>query len=127
MNKHNNLPVAEFEVMQIIWDNPVPISTVLVHSLAKPEKKWKLQSVMTLLTRLEKRGFLSSEKRGRERFYIPLVTQEDYLNRETSLFIKRYHKNSLTRLMGALFAGGKPKGEDLSEIEAWLKAQQPED
>jgi len=116
------LPDAEFDVMQVIWGADVPISSVQVHSLSVAEKKWKPQTVMTLLTRLTKRGFLSSEKRGKERYYWPLVTHEEYLQRETGLFVQRFHKNSLSGLMSALFAG-RPKDADLAEIEAWMKGQ----
>jgi len=125
MSDYNCLPDAEFDVMQIIWGQPVPISSVRIFTLAAPEKMWKPQTVLTLLTRLEKRGFLSSEKKGKERYYTPLVTRDEYLNMETGLFVKRFHKNSLTGLMSALFAGAKPKEKDLSEIEKWLEAQKP--
>jgi predicted transcriptional regulator len=78
--------------------------------------------VLTLLTRLAGRGFLASEKRGKERFYTPLVSRDEYLQRETGAFVKRFHKNSLTGLMSALF-GGKPRNEDLTEIEQWMREQ----
>ena len=123
MSEHVNLPDAEFDVMELIWGAEVPISSVQVFSLAKPEKGWKPQTVLTLLTRLEKRGFLSSEKRGKERFYLPLVERDAYLRRETGLFVERFHKKSLTGLMSAFFGGRGPKAEELDEIEAWMKEQ----
>ena len=127
MKTHIVLPDAEFDVMEVIWGNDVPISSVQVSSLAAPEKKWKPQTVLTLLKRLEGRGFLSSEKRGKERYYMPLVTREAYLKQETGLFVQRFHKNSLTGLMNALFGGGKPNAEDLSEIEKWLDEARDEE
>jgi len=118
------LPDAEFDVMKIVWRAAEPISTVQVFNQSLAEKNWKLQTVMTLLMRLEKKGFVSSERRGRERFYWPLVARDDYLNRETGLFVKRFHSNSISGLMGALFGGKKPGAKELSEIEAWLKEQE---
>ena len=126
MAQFTNLPDAEFDVMQIIWGQPTPISSVQIFTLANPEKKWKPQTVLTLLTRLVARGFLHSEKQGKERYYTPLVTREEYLNRETGMFVKRFHKNSLVGLMNALFSGKKPKEEDLDEIEKWLEATRKE-
>jgi len=116
------LPDAEFDVMRVIWAADTPISSVQVHNLSVTEKKWKPQTVLTLLTRLTKRGFLSSEKRGKERYYWPLVTHKEYLQHETGQFVQRFHKNSLSGLMSALFAG-RPKDTDLAEIEAWMKEQ----
>jgi predicted transcriptional regulator len=126
MHEYANLPDAEFDVMQIVWGQPSPISSVQIYGFSVAEKKWKPQTVLTLLTRLEKRGFLSSEKKGKERYYTPLITRDDYLNRETGLFVKRFHKNSLTGLMSALFGGRNPKEEDLNEIEGWLRERQKE-
>jgi len=120
MDKHTALPDAEFDVMQIVWGQPTPISSVQIFNLAAPHKSWKPQTVLTLLTRLVSRGFLSSEKKGKERYYAPLITREEYLNQETGMFVQRFHKNSLTGLMSALFAGKKPRKEDISEIETWL-------
>jgi len=120
MVKLDGLPDAEFDVMQIIWGQPTPISSVQIFNLAMPEKQWKPQTVLTLLTRLINRGFLSSEKKGKERYYTPLVSREEYLSMETGVFMRRFHKSSLTGLMNALFAGKKPRKEDISEIEQWL-------
>ena len=116
------LPDAEFDVMQVVWNYEGAVSSVRVHGLL--DKGWKPQTVLTLLKRLEKRGFLASEKRGKERFYLPLVSQADYLRRETGQFVRRFHGNSLTGLMSALF-GGRPRGDDLAEIEAWMQEQNP--
>jgi predicted transcriptional regulator len=126
MEPNTFLPDAEFDVMEIIWAQPSPISSVQIFTLAAPDKKWKPQTVLTLLTRLVKRGFLSSEKRGKERFYTPLVGREAYLNMETGVFVQRFHKNSLTGLMNALYGGKKPKVEELNEIEQWLGAVRDE-
>jgi len=121
MTHQPRLPDAEFDIMQIIWSQPPPISSVQVAALVAPEKKWKPQTVLTLLTRLTRRGFLSSEKQGKERIYTPLMSQEEYLNRETGQFVRRFHKNSLTGLMNALYADKKPKEEELEALEAWLR------
>lgn len=121
MSEYIRLPDAEFEIMQIIWSQPAPISSVQVAALAAPQKNWKHQTVLTLLTRLTQREFLSSDKHGKERFYIPLITQEDYLSMETGLFMKKFHKNSITGLMSALYSGKEPNEEELSELEQWLK------
>ena len=117
------LPDAEFDVMQVVWGAELPISSVQVYSASAEQKGWKPQTVLTLLTRLEKKGFVRSEKRGKERYYWPLVSREQYLQQETGQFIERYHGNSVKGLMAALFGGKKPKASDLNELEAWLAEQ----
>ena len=123
MKIYPHLPDSELIVMQIIWAQPVPISKTQVAAFAEPLKGWKHQTVYTLLKRLTEKGFLFSEKIGKERYYSFLVSQQAYLNQETGRFLKTVHKSSLIGLMNALFADNKPNAEDLSELEQWLKEQ----
>ena len=119
--KYTQLPETEFAVMQIVWEHDSPISSSRVTEMLMPERGWKLQTVSTLLSRLEDKGFLSSEKHGKERFYQPIVAQDDYLRQETGQFIKRFHKNSITGLMSALVSNNDVTDDDLRELAAWLK------
>ena len=119
MKEYPQLPDSEFAVMQIIWSETAPVSKTQIAEAIAPLRGWKPQTVYTLLTRLQDKGFLSSEKQGKERFYTPLVTRKDYLNQETGWFIRTFHENSLTGLMNAMFAGS-PDEDDLSELERWL-------
>jgi len=115
-----HLPDSEHAIMQIIWGQPTPISKTQVAELAAPERGWKPQTVYTLLNRLVEKGFLSSKKQGKERFYTTLVPRETYIEQATERFMSNVHKNSLTGLMNALFSSKVDKN-DLEELEQWLK------
>ena len=52
--------------MKAIWDNTPPMSTNDVMKVVSQEKNWNISTLLTLLSRLIDRGFLTSEKRGRE-------------------------------------------------------------
>ena len=61
------LPDAEFEIMKAIWHIEQPVTSpalTVVLSRDLPDRDWKQQTVMTMLGRLEKKGFLRSEKNG---------------------------------------------------------------
>jgi predicted transcriptional regulator len=108
--------------MQIIWDEPVPVSKTQVANIAEPERGWKPQTVYTLLNRLVEKGFLSTEKVGKERFYTPLVSEETYLSRDTGRFMDVFHKNSVTGLMNALFSESITES-DLTELKEWMEGK----
>jgi len=114
-----NLPDSEHAVMQIVWDNESPISKTRVTELTRPLRGWTPQTVYTLLNRLVDKGFLSSEKQGKERFYAPLIPRKAYIEQATDRFMNLVHKNSLTGLMNALFAS-KLDRKDLAELQQWL-------
>ena len=125
MPAYTQLPDSEFAVMQIIWNahNPTrePVSKTQVADIAAPQRGWKPQTVYTLLTRLQEKGFISSHKNGKERNYTPLVASDDYLNQETNRFVRDFHANSITGLMNAMF-DGKPTEGDIAELTQWLEA-----
>lgn len=121
MTEITRLPEAEYEIMQIVWSEETPISSKQVAVLACPVFNWKIQTVLTLLGRLTKRGFLESEKRGKELYHTPLISREEYLKMETGLFVQKFHKNSVTGLMSALFSDENPTEAELDELEKWLK------
>jgi predicted transcriptional regulator len=85
------------------------------------EKKWKAPTVISLLSRLVERGFLRTEKNGKERLYFPLVTKQEYLKFETGNFMKQYHENSFLSLVNALYAGKQLSDRDLEDLMNWLK------
>jgi predicted transcriptional regulator len=114
------LPDAEYDVMQIIWGQPVPITSAQVAALAEPLRNWKLSTTLTLLRRLADRGFLHNEKRGKELHYTPLVTREAYIKAETNRFMEKFHKKSLHGLMCAMFTDKKPNAEEIAELKKWL-------
>ena len=120
MNIPSQLPEAEFEIMQIVWSSPSPLTTAQIAELAQSIKSWHFSTIKTLLRRLMTRGFLHGEKLGNELHYTPLVSQEDYIKTETEIFMEKYHKRSLFGLMRAMYSDKKIDPKDIAEIEEWL-------
>jgi predicted transcriptional regulator len=85
------------------------------------EKEWKIQTVVSLMLRLTARGFLRSEKLGKERTYYPLISKEDYLKFETSNFIKNFHNNSFLNLVTTLYDDEALSNEDIDNLLKWVK------
>lgn len=121
MNDMKKLPDAEFEIMKVVWANEPPITTNIIMEQLGREKEWKAQTVITLLLRLVKRGFIRTEKNGKERTYFPMVDKGDYLKFETGDFMERFHANSFTSLVATLYNDKKLKDSDLDELVKWLK------
>lgn len=121
MKKLKKLPDAEFDIMKVVWANEPPITTAIVMERIGKEKGWKIQVVVSFMNRLIERGFLQSEKHGKERYYFPLVNKEDYLKFETGNFIKQYHDCSLFNLIDTLYDGETLTDRDIDELLEWAK------
>ncbi len=115
------LPDAEFDIMKVVWANEPPITTNIIMQQLGNERKWKAQTVISLMSRLAERGFVRTEKNGKERTYFPLIGREDYLRFETGGFMERFHGNSFASLIAALYEGDKLKDGDLDQLAEWLK------
>jgi len=113
------LPDAELEVMQALWR----IGSYPVHTgdiSAQLHKDWKAPTLIKLLSRLEERGFVKSEKEGRTNVYTPLVCRDAYLKEESRSFFHRLHGGSLSSLVAALYPDTKLTNEDIAQLEEIL-------
>ena len=81
------LPEAEYEVMNTIWNGVPPLNTAYLMEAVGKEKGWKAPTLISFLVRLEERGFISSTKHGKERFYMPEADKIMYMQRATEQFV----------------------------------------
>ena len=121
MKPLKRLPDAELEIMRVIWQNTSPISTNQIIALLGSGKTRKPQTVLTLLARLIEKGYLQSEKIGKERVYSPIISYEVYLSTETESFLDRIHGNSVLSLINTLYDGKELSEEEIADLRAWLE------
>ena len=111
MKKHSQISGAEFEVMQILWEADEPFNVQAVCDRL-PEGKWAYKTVGTLLMRMEEKGAVSSDKRGRTNYYTPILDKEEYTKEQTKEFVSRLYHGSVKELAVSLF-----KSEDMTESD----------
>jgi BlaI family penicillinase repressor len=121
LNLMKKLPDTEFEMMKVVWANEPPITTGMMMEQLGNERGWKAPTVISLMLRLVERGFLRTEKNGKERINFPLVTKEDYLKFETGNFMKQYHENSFLSFVNTLYNGKQLSDRDIEELMKWAK------
>jgi predicted transcriptional regulator len=115
------LPDGEFWVMNVIWNSPSPVTSRQILDRFSGVKEWKLQTIDSYLRRLLNRGFLRSEKTGKEREYYSNVSCEEYLRFETKDFVKQRHSNSLMNLVSALYEDETVSDADLDALAQWIQ------
>jgi len=120
MDKIKKLPDAEFAIMKVVWANKPPITAGLIMKQHGDNEGWKVQTAISLLLRLVERGFLRTEKIGKERIYFPMVKREDYLKFETGNFLKQFHNNSFLNLVTALYDDKALTDEDIDGLRSLL-------
>ena len=116
MEMMKKLSDAEFDIMELVWANEPPITTSEIMQLLGNERKWKIQTAVSLMLRLSEKGFLRSEKHGKERIYFPTITKEDYLRFETGSFLGRFHDNSFLKLVTTVYSDESLSDEDIDGL-----------
>lgn len=73
------LPESEQEIMMIVWEYAEPVSRFQIEEKLNVEKNIAPSTILTLLTRLEKKGFIQKVRNGKSNLYVPLVEKENYI------------------------------------------------
>lgn len=124
MDNSRKLPEAEYDVMVALWSSKVsPVNTAYLMESVGKSKGWKAPTLISFLTRLEDRGFIHSEKKGKERYYYADAKKEEYIRFVTNDFLAKYHGGSFVKMMNLLYENNSLSSEELDEMLKWLQAQ----
>ena len=114
------LPDGEFTILKVIWQLPNPTTSAQIMEKLGEDNHWKPQTLLTVLARLTEKGFLESVRKGRERQYTAIISEDEYLEVETSDFLKRYSGHSLGGLVKTLFSSNSLSDNELDELRSLL-------
>lgn len=114
------LPDAELAVMQAIWDCTPPVSRACLEVRLEKSHPMAMTTLLTLLSRLVERGFLTVEKHGRGNCYTPIVTRHAYLSSQGSQFFRSLCGGNISLFANALCDSGLTK-EELAQLRQLLE------
>lgn len=123
MNKLTKLPDAELEVMRAVWSAEDAISTTDIRKILEKEKPYSVGALQTLLARLEKREFLESFMQGKSKFFKSKVLEDEYLAFISKSFLSKLSRNSITRLVAALYDSNAITEADLAELDEFIESK----
>ena len=114
---------SEMEIMQIIWSsNGVIMFAQLMEELEVKGSKWKPNTVLTFLVRLEEKGVISSVKNGRTKEYTPILSENEYLETQAKTFLQKVYGGNVKGLVSALLKQESMTKQDFDELsEFWRK------
>lgn len=111
---------AEFEVMQILWNAQKPLNIQDVCDRL-PSNKWAYKTVGTLLIRMQEKGAVISEKKGRVNYYKPVLNKDEYTKEQTKNLISKLYNGSVKDLAVSLFKSEDMTESDINEIRKMFK------
>lgn len=117
------LPEAELELMMIIWDAKGSVTRTEIEERMSSGKKVMPSTILTLLSRLEERGFIAREKRGKINYYTAVKEREPYLQETGKSILKNLFDNSLSHFAAALYSGEEMSDAEIDQLQNFLDAQ----
>ena len=124
MDNVRKLPDAEFDVMVALWNSNVsPVNTAYLMENVGKQKGWKAPTLISFLSRLEEKGFIHSEKKGKERLYYAVAIKEEYIKCVTLDFIERYHCGSLIKMIDVVYEDKTDSSNEIEEMKRWIQQQ----
>lgn len=117
------LPDTEFEVMLAVWNAEPPVNTAYLMEKVGKNHGWKAPTLISFLVRLEERGYVTSEKKGKERYYSPSSDKSEYIRLTSEDFVERYHEGSFVSMLESLYKDKKLSEKDIDQLLQWLKTK----
>ncbi len=116
-----SLTKAEEQVMQILWNLKEGVVKDVVEGFDEPRPAYT--TVATVLTVLEKKGFVQRKKVGNVNLFFPEISKKEYTGFQFKTLLSDYFNGSFPK-MATFFA--KENNLSISELEEMLKITESE-
>lgn len=109
------LSPAETEVLRLVWELKGATVQQVVDQLP-PERAITYATVQTLLRRLEKKGYLTHQTKGKAHVFTAVAKKEEVISRTVGDFVNRLFGGDPLPLVQYLAEHGKISGEDIDRL-----------
>ena len=111
---------AELEIMKVLLKAGDKVSSTYILAALDGKLNWKLSTLMTVLTRLEKKGFLVCDRQTRTNLYQASIREKEYMAEESREFLEKLYDNSVENFITGLYNSKILKNTDLDELRVFL-------
>lgn len=114
-----SLSDGEWKIMNRLWECESTI-TELKKALSA-ETGWDKHIIITMLSRMEKKGAVAYRDGGRAKVFYPLVTREEVSMQETRGFLQKVYRGSLGMMVNAMVEDQALSEEEIQELYGILE------
>ena len=111
---------AEVEIMQVLWDSAPPVTSNYILKELQGRRRWQLSTLMTSLSRLEHKGFISCNRSTGTNLYSAVITESDYKTKAGKHFLEQLYNNSIQNMIATLYSNKAIEASDVKELRSFL-------
>ena len=110
----------EWIVMEALWaKSPATLGETIDRIGSRAS--WNYKTYHSYMTVLEKKGYISSEKRGRDKFYSPAISREECIARESRAVLSKMQSDSVGLMITSMVREGDLSRSDRLELMNMLE------
>lgn len=127
MSPRSPVSDAELEVLKVLWSTaPATVRDVVV-ALAGQKRRLAYNTVLTLLSRLRDKGYVTADRRETAHLFRPLVTRDQLLGSTLSALADRLCDGTASPLVQALVRDQRLSADDIADLRKLLDELTPVD
>jgi predicted transcriptional regulator len=111
---------AELEVLKVLWDNGSATVRALHERLRRQGRRWAYTTVLTLVQRLEAKGYVTSDKSALAHVFRPALTRDKLLRRRLKDLANQLCEGAATPLVLALVEAQRFTSEEINQFRQLL-------
>jgi predicted transcriptional regulator len=118
-----NITPVQFEILEAAWAEPEGATVTEIWETISAKRDVGRTTIINLVDRLEKRGWLSRQKVGGVFRYKPTVDRETAAAHVAAEFVDAFFSGSASDLVMSLLGSERISQEELNELRALIDAR----
>jgi BlaI family penicillinase repressor len=118
--RHTSLGENELDLLKMLWEHGSGTVREINAFSRRHGRRWAYTTVLTMLQRLEAKGYVSSDKGGVAHVFRPSVTRDKLLQQRLTDLADQLCEGTATPLVHALVEGQRFTREEISHFRQLL-------
>jgi predicted transcriptional regulator len=107
---------AELQVLKFLWEHGPATVRQAKSGLQHPKRRWAYNTVLTLMSRLKQKGYVTSKKAGVAHVFQAAVSRDKLLRHRLADLADRVCDGTASPLVHALVKGGRFSPEEIEGL-----------
>lgn len=114
-----NITKSEQKILNLLWEEG-SLSTMQMVEKLEAETGWSKHAVISFLKKMEAKGLVRYEEKGRAKYYSPMPQKEAVAKEERTSFLKNFYGGRLGLMVTAMAEDNSLSPEDIKDLRKLL-------
>lgn len=106
---------SEEAIMDLLWEHG-SLSIMQIVQALEESKHWSKQTIVSFLRRMEEKGTVKYEQRGRTKYYFAAIPKDDVVQKETRGILNRFFGGKWGTMVSYMAKETQLTDDDIQEL-----------